>query len=481
MYRVLQSFGQNMLFRSWLLRIISGISLFCVNWSGIHAQASYVIIGTIDIRGLKKTDLFVAMLELDIRKGDTLQLSELADRMRMNEQRLESISIFSEADINVKNWNTETSRCDLEINVRENWFIYPYLIFELADRNFDVWRKEMNYALDRVNYGIALNHINLTGRKDKFKLRYQQGYTRKYEVFYEYPYIKNRLGMSVNFLYADNRELAFRSMGNKLLFYRAEDERRLYRQYRATFSLHHRTSPLLFQTLKFEYSQSSADTAITSRLNPAFFGNGQTSLRFLMAEYSIKYDKTIFPLYPLGGYRLEGSLRKEGFPGQQVNNAMVIAAAEWHNPIAKNLFLSHRIKTRLQLLPGALPYFLNAAIGYKEDFMTGYQLFVLDGRNFLLQKNTLKYRMLDRNLNLVSYMPAKLRLMNVKLFVRASLDMAYTSDPDHGEGNPYSNRFEYGYGPGLDIILYNNFLFSVEYGITRFGDAGFFYSAGFVF
>ena len=476
-YRIINAVS----FRSYFLFAGLIAYLLMMHTANLSAQSSYVIIEKIEVNGLNKTQPIVVWQEVDIRMGDTIRLDNLASRMSMNEQRLESISIFSDADINIKNWNTETNRCHLDVTVKENWFFYPYLIFELADRNFDVWRKEMNFALDRVNYGVALNHINLTGKKDKVKLRYQQGYTRKYEVYYEYPYLKNRLGMSTNFLYADNRELAYQSMGNKLLFYRATDERKLFRQYRATLSFHHRTSPLLFQSLKFEYNHSAADTAITSRLNTGYFGLGSTTLRFLMAEYNITYDKTVFPLYPLGGFRLDGTFRKEGLPGHQVNNALIIAAAEWHVPLGKNLFLSHRIKGRFQLLPNPLPYFLNAAIGYKEDFMMGYQLFVLDGRDFILQKNSLKWRCLDKNMTLVSYMPEKLRTMNVKLFLRTSFDLAYTSDPDHGEGNPYSNRLEYGYGPGLDIILYNNFVFSAEFGITRFGESGFFYRAGFVF
>ena len=82
----------------------------------------------------------------------------------------------------------------LSLEVKESWYIYPAPIFELADRSFNVWWKEMNCDFDRVNYGIRIDHLNLTGRKDKFKIKFQQGYTRKYELEYNFPLPQRHLG-----------------------------------------------------------------------------------------------------------------------------------------------------------------------------------------------------------------------------------------------------------------------------------------------
>src|SRR5690606_4078534 len=145
----------------------------------------------------------------------------LSERMLTNERRLKSIGLFNDVNVNIKNWNMDYSHCDIEISVIENWFIYPYLIFELADRNFNVWRKEFNYSLRRVNYGIAGNHINLSGNKDKLKLKIQGGYIRKLEIFYEYPYLWKNWGLTGNVLYAENREIPYISKENKPVFFKS--------------------------------------------------------------------------------------------------------------------------------------------------------------------------------------------------------------------------------------------------------------------
>ena len=63
----------------------------------------------------------------------------------------------------------------------------------------------MNCDFDRVNYGIRIDHLNLTGRKDKFKIKFQQGYTRKYELEYNFPYPKGTWGVGAVISYAENK------------------------------------------------------------------------------------------------------------------------------------------------------------------------------------------------------------------------------------------------------------------------------------
>ncbi|MBK8518957.1 MAG: hypothetical protein IPL55_22540 [Saprospiraceae bacterium] len=144
----------------------------------VNGQRDFVILDSILIHGNKKTRRNVILHEIDFHSGDTISLQMLSGKLISNEKRLQSIGIFTAAKINVKNWKTDVNICNIDITVQENWYLYPYIIFELADRNFNVWRKEQNYSFDRVNYGLALNHINLTGNKDKLKIKIQRGFTK---------------------------------------------------------------------------------------------------------------------------------------------------------------------------------------------------------------------------------------------------------------------------------------------------------------
>lgn len=454
------------------------IFLVCTIIDIANSQTDYVVIDSISIVGNKKTQRHVILREIDLHAGDTISLLDLSQKLNSNEKRLQSIGLFTVVKTNVKNWNTVQSRCNLEINVHENWYIYPYFIFELADRNFNVWRKEQNYSFDRVNYGMAINHINLTGNKDKLKLKYQAGFTRKYEITYEYPYIRNRWGMAFNILYADNREISYKTLGNKPVFYKNTDGKRIFSQYRTSLGFLHRTNAKTNQIIRLEFLHAKVDSLISNHLNPGYFGGGKSGLAYFSLDYTFRYDNTIYPLYPLGGYRFEVNARKEG-TGESggVNNTWVVINAEKHTSWKNRIILSNRLKIKNNFQKNDLPYFLNYAIGYKDDNLTGYQLYVMDGRDFMILNNALKFRILDRDIDLGENLPRQVKIMNLKMFFRFNLDYGYASDPVFGENNFLSNKLNYGFGPALDFIIFNNLTLTGQYGITGFGEKGFFFQS----
>jgi hypothetical protein len=467
---------------SVLLRSLLFIFYFFFICTNSSSQASYVVIDSVQIKGLLKTSHNVVFKEIDLHSGDTISLDQLAKRLGSNEKRLQSIGLFTLVNINIKNWNTDLNICNVEIQLQENWFIYPYIIFELADRNFNVWRKEQNYSFDRVNYGLALTHINFSGSKDKLKVKAQFGYTKKYELAYDFPYLKDKWGLSTNVVYSENREIAYISENNKPRFYRSKDDKKVFFQYRASISLHHRTNPLTFQTLRLEFISAKTDSMISGTLNKEYFGMSANRLRYFLIDYTIRFDNTLYPLYPVGGHRMELAIRKEGLGlYQQVDNTWISLKAEKHTPLKNWLILSNKVKVKLNLQDNPLPYFLNAGIGYRDDVITGYQLYVLDGRNFFILNNALKCRLSDKDIKLTKYMPRQFRVMNLKLFVRSNFDIGYASDPVFGYLNPYSNNIQFGYGPAVDIILFNNLTLSCEYSITRFNQRGFYFKSGFNF
>ena len=458
------------------------ISFFIWITNCTYGQTDFVVIDSVHISGLKKTKSVVVTQEIDLHPGDTISLKMLAGRLLINEKRLLSIGIFTLASINIKNWNTELNTCNINIKVQENWYIYPYLIFELADRNFNVWRKEFNYSLKRVNFGAALNHINFTGHKDKLKIKLQGGYIRKFELAYDYPYLWNKWGLSTNVLYTENREISYKTVSNKPVFYRSDDNKKVFFQHRASISLLHRANALHFQTLRLEYINATTDTFISGTLNPDFFGTRSNKIRYFLIDILARYDNTVYPLYPLGGHKLELNIRKEGLGiFNDVDNLWISASAEQHTPVLKNLIISNKIKFKIQTLHNSLPYFLNNALGYGENNITGYQLYVMDGRNFILSRNTLRYRILDKDFKTIKYAPNQFKIMNAKLFIRFNFDVGFSDDPVFNAENPLTNHWQHGYGPGVDVILFNNFTVSAEYGITKFGESGFFFESGFNF
>ena len=162
-----------------LLQSSKYLLLFLLFFLPYLSFGQMIIVDSISIIGNKKTKRHVILRELNFQIGDTLNLGNTTERFKENRLLLLNTGLFTEADFNIKNWDTESKKASVELTVLEALPIIPIPIFELADRNFNVWWEEMNRDLERINYGLILYHFNLTGRRDKLKLSGQWGYTRK--------------------------------------------------------------------------------------------------------------------------------------------------------------------------------------------------------------------------------------------------------------------------------------------------------------
>jgi hypothetical protein len=147
--------------------------LIIIGTKNLSAQIDFIIVNNVNFVGNKKTNDRVIKYEMAIEKGDTISLDALNEIIILEEKRILNTRLFTFVKINIKNWDQISNRLDLEVNLQENWYIYPAPIFELADRSFNVWWKEQKRSLKRVNYGARIDHLNLTGNKDRLKLKLQ--------------------------------------------------------------------------------------------------------------------------------------------------------------------------------------------------------------------------------------------------------------------------------------------------------------------
>ena len=161
------------------LRLLSAISfsLFLV----INVNSQSTTIDSIYILGNNRTKRKVIVRELTFYQNYILsEDDDLKETEKYNEKRLLSLGLFNEVSVSFKP-SVGDNHVNALIIVNENWYIYPSPIFELADRNFNLWWYELNRDLKRVNYGLRAEHINLSGNRDKLSLTFQVGYTRKLE------------------------------------------------------------------------------------------------------------------------------------------------------------------------------------------------------------------------------------------------------------------------------------------------------------
>ena len=298
---------------------------------------------------------------------------------------------------------------------------------------------------------------------------------RKYELKYAFPYLKGGWGLSTNVVYSEQKEIGYITKGNKTLFEQLEDERILLRRFRASTSLSKRIGLRFFQVVRFSYHQNGVDEFVVENLNSNYFLQGDTRLRFFQLEYDADYDKRVFTLYPEGGYRLKANIKKDGFGFEsEYNNLSIVGSVEKYWKIWEALIIETRLRGKTNLIRDRIPFSNNSGLGYGGNVITGYELYVIDGTDYIIHKNALKLSILDITRRWNRMMLRQYKKVSIKAWLRWNMDYGYVNERHFTKGNPLVNQWLFGYGPALDMLLYNTFSFQLEYSFNEIGDQAIF-------
>ncbi len=448
---------------------------FLIISTALLAQAE-VLIEDIVITGNKKTRDRVILRELTFKKGESIPQEKLQAEIDQSQKNVLNTNLFVKAEINVKDWSDEQSLV-LTIEVVENWYLYPYPIFELADRNFNVWWQEQNHSFKRVNYGIRVSYLNPTGNADKLKLTIQDGYTKKYELDYFVPGLNKAqtLGFFANVFFARRKEIAYITSENKLLFDGFEEQFQLSR-FRIGGGLSYRPGLYVYHSAKLIYSDNTISDRIAFDLNPEYFLNGKNNQKQFTLQYIGTIDKRDIKPFPLNGYLLSLDVKKEGLGISDDVNSLTtkFKYANYHSFNAKYSLESILI-LKTNLLRGKQPYTHLNSMGYGEDTMNGYELYVIDGQDFGMLKTSFRYAFLEKNFQLGKLMPIKrMREMPVKAYFSVNNDIGFVHTSFYDHYGDLDNQFLWGGGIGLNLVMFYDKVFLIEYSMNQLGEKGVF-------
>ncbi len=437
-----------------------------------HA-AEKVLVQSILVEGNKKTREALILREIDFQPGDSISLQNLADRMESNEDLLMNTGLFNEVQLNIFEWDTEASFIRISITVVESWYIYPVPIFELADRNLNVWWTEHDASFKRVNYGIRFSYLNFTGNKDNLKLLLQGGYLGKVLLSYERPYINRAktIGLNSTFFFEHRREFPYETRYNKRQFYEDVAQVNL-KTLKSFITLQYRPGVRNLHEIFVKYEQNKV-TEDVLELNNDFF-NGETTQKFFELSYTFSRERRDNRFYALKGNYLELTASKEGLGFFDDLNKFTTSAFYAHYfPILPKLNYEARAKVQVEWTGNRHPYWGLEALGFGEDFVRGYELYVVDGTDFFLSRNSLRLNLVNRVFDLGKIMPFRnYRNFPFTLWLSANADFGYVNNDLFNDDNPFNNGWLAGGGIGLDFIFYRKYVFQVDFSINHILESG---------
>ena len=177
-------------------------------------------IGTITLIGNKITKDRILFRELTFQKGDSIDSSVVEKIFKRSEENLFNTSLFNSVHIT---WLIEKDKINVFILVTERWYIFPLPIFEIAERNFNVWWQTKDFS--RIVYGGLLNWNNFRGRNEVLTISARLGYTQRISFYYNVPSIskQQRSGLTFGFSYSRNHQSSVNTVNNNIVYYKDEE------------------------------------------------------------------------------------------------------------------------------------------------------------------------------------------------------------------------------------------------------------------
>jgi outer membrane protein assembly factor BamA len=442
-----------------------------------QAEEEAVYIDAISIVGNKRTKASIIHRELLIASGDTVLLVELPQKLERSEELIMNTGLFNRVQISFDKWEGSTNRIALIIQVEEAWYLFPVPVFELADRNFNVWWVEQGRSIQRTNIGLDFAHINVSGRQDKLKFSAKYGYTRKYSIFYEMPYINRQqtIGLYTETALLRNRELNYRTEDNKQLFYHDENQF-VYQRFRTDLGLIYRPRIRSIHRLSLGFRNNKVDETIATDLNPQFFLDGRSKQRFFSLNYRFRYEKLDVRAYPWRGKMYAALISKDGLGIYSDRNDLdVTLEYREYIPMGARWSFGMEVKTKFALIRRQQPYNDNRALGFGNNYLRGFEYYIIDGQDMGLFKSSMRLELFNTQLNYGKLMPLEaLRQMPLRLNLSFNNDLGYVNSPFSDDFNPMNNRMLWGGGIGLDIIVYYNKIIQIEYSFNDLLENGLF-------
>jgi len=441
--------------------------------SYITAQESESItIDYISVLGNKRTKTAYILREMTIVPGQQIKRAELDTLLKVNANQVYNTALFNE--VLVEPVYKDGGHVDVEVKVRERWYVIPLVYFELSDRSFNVWWKQFDADLSRTKYGAGAEISNMRGRNEELKIDFRRGFTRQYRFRYKFPFINRAktVGLELRYFYVSHDERHFTIQGNRFQFFDLEaqiDERQEY-----TVAFTRRKAIKHSQKLQFGVHTFKVAPEIIERNND-FFEDGRTEQRFAEIKYVQQWDNRDITRYPLKGALARFTLHQKGLGiWNDFNQTYLELHGSKYVQVKPNTYLAGNIKAATSF-PGNQAFSNRLRVGFESNFIRGYEEFIIEADHFITARTAAKQMVLNTTWKPKWIKWDQFNLIPIKLVLKVYGEGARLWGYDDLENqNSLNGSYLLGTGVGLDIITFHDSLFSLEYSLNRRRERGIF-------
>jgi len=442
----------------------------------VLSDTAEVIIGKITVIGNKITKEHIILRELTFKPGDTLASSDFDAKRIRSEENLYNTSLFNSSKLTYL--AAEDGTTSIFIILKERWYIFPLPIFEVVDRNFNVWWRTKDFS--RIVYGALVTWNNFRGRNETVSMALRFGYVQQVSLSYSIPYInKNQhSGLGFGFSYARNHQTGVKTSFDDVVYYK--DTVNFTREaYSGTIEYNYRKGLYTRHYLSAGYFHLEVlDTVL--KINPEYLADGKSTEKYFTLRYLYRNDHRDYIHYPLRGYTYNIEVVKNGFPflNDDVNYLYLTAEVKKFWDLGSRFYFGASLRGKISD-NHFQPYFNTRALGYGRDYVRGYEYYVIDGQHFALFKTNLKFALLPRKEIHAGFIPLeKFATIPFSFYMNLFADAAYVEDTQFSNVQYTTNRLPntwlHSYGLGIDFVSYYDIVIRLDFSFNKFGESGLF-------
>lgn len=444
------------------------LNFFHLPVTPIHLKVRKIIIS-----GNELTREKVMIRELSIDEGDILSTDSLDYFVEESKLRLFNLTIFNEVEIKVIRVNED--EMDWHIQVKERFYVFPQIAFQLADRNFNVWWVEQHHNLNRINVGLTGIDKNLAGNLDVLSVGVQAGYTQKIAVSYTKPYVdKDQMhGIGASVSYSRNHQIFYATDSNKLQYVGNYTGAFMTTQFEGALSYIYRPGYATRHIVQLSYKNYWVNDTVP-QLNHDYFLNGSKRMQLIELLYRFEYNHVDNWNYSLNGEKIVAYiLSREGIEGFKFQNYLNVELGYFRNPWSK-WYTSVIFRGRL-MAPEKQPYAFEGGLGTAMDYIRGYEYYVINGSDYGVLRLDLKRELINFKLKDI---PIKyFTVIPLRVYPKIFSDIGYVRTDVPGNGY-LGNKLLYSFGVGVDIITFYEIKIRLEVAYNSLGQNGLYLHSG---
>jgi outer membrane protein assembly factor BamA len=392
------------------------------------------IVDTVVVKGNEHTKDYVVRREMTLHPGSRITKSALS----YDQSRVYSLRLFNQVEMRVI--PTTPGYATLLVEVSERWYIFPFPIVGLRDRD---WKK--------VFLGAGILHSNFLGRNERLYAALVLGYDPAMTLSYRNPFLD---ADGTEFLEAD---VSLNIVENKSVL--AEGTGSNYDERHASFGLTLGKRIGIEHTLwisgGYQFIEVS-DNMPGRTISP----DGKDRFPILSVGYA--YDTRDLGEYPSDGTYLAGTITKFGVPSYPLDYIRYAFDVKKYFSLPASFVFAGRVYGDMAA-GGTVPPYNHDYFGYGNR-IRGHFKEVYEGEQLVGASFELHHTIIATSYFKVGALPAQFSVWRFGVVAALFAD----------EGTVWfrpapfsSNRFIKGYGAGLHFMLPYSFILRTEYALNE--------------